>query len=67
MNLVDSQQEWRKEIFAYPHERRLGGVFVKYCISIKDWINFELFLFKIIFFMILDCFDLLILKIIFLK
>jgi hypothetical protein len=49
MNLVDSQQERRKEIFAYPHERRLGGVFVKYYISIKDWINFELFLFKIIF------------------
>jgi hypothetical protein len=58
MNLVDSQQERRKEIFAYPHERRLGGVFVKYCISIKDWINFELFLFKIY---------VLILKIIFLK
>jgi hypothetical protein len=65
MNLVDSQQERRKEIFAYPHERRLGGVFVKYYILIKDWINFELFLFKIIFFMILDCFDVLILKIIF--
>jgi hypothetical protein len=65
MNLVDSQQERRKEIFANPHERRLGGVFVKYYISIKDWINFELFLFKIIFFMILDCFDVLILKIIF--
>jgi hypothetical protein len=49
MNLVDSQQDRRKEIFANPHERRLGGVFVKYYISIKDLINFELFLFKIIF------------------
>jgi len=56
-----------KRFFAYPHERRLGGVFVKYWISNKDWINFELFLFKINFFIILDCFDVLILKIIFKK